>query len=103
VGSGGIEAVFLTWALEWSASRSFPLYLGGKARGPHWIGGWVSPKAGLDDMQKRKILFLPGIEPRQSDCLKNEPVGSKREKGGETRYEKKILRERQRRGIDISQ
>jgi hypothetical protein len=28
----------------------------------HWIGGWVDPRAGLDDMEKRKFLTLPGLE-----------------------------------------
>jgi hypothetical protein len=28
----------------------------------HWIGGWVDPRTGLDDMQKRKFLTLPGIK-----------------------------------------
>jgi hypothetical protein len=33
-------------------------------RGPgsHWIGGWVGPGAGLDDVEKRKFLTLPGLE-----------------------------------------
>jgi hypothetical protein len=31
---------------------------------PHWIGGWVGPKAGLEAVERRKIL--PGIEPRPS-------------------------------------
>jgi hypothetical protein len=63
-----MKKAFLAWALdagEWSASRSFPLYSEKTARGTHWIG-WVSPTAGLDDMEKRKFLFLPGFEPRQS-------------------------------------
>jgi hypothetical protein len=28
----------------------------------HWIGGWVYSIAGLDDMEKRKFLTLPGLE-----------------------------------------
>jgi hypothetical protein len=28
----------------------------------HWIGGWVDPRAGLDDMEKWKFLTLPGLE-----------------------------------------
>jgi hypothetical protein len=27
----------------------------------HWIGGWVDFRAGLDAMEKRKVLPLPGI------------------------------------------
>jgi hypothetical protein len=30
--------------------------------GTHWIGGWVNPRAGLDDVEKRKFLTLPGLE-----------------------------------------
>jgi hypothetical protein len=29
----------------------------------HWTGGWVSPRAGLDTVKKRKILTMPGYEP----------------------------------------
>jgi hypothetical protein len=34
-----------------------------RARGTHWIRGWVDPRAGLD-MEKRKFLTLPGLELR---------------------------------------
>jgi hypothetical protein len=30
--------------------------------GTHWIGGWVGPRAGLDDVKKRKFLTLPELE-----------------------------------------
>jgi hypothetical protein len=33
-----------------------------KNPGTHWIGGWVDPRAGLDDVEKRKFLTLPGLE-----------------------------------------
>jgi hypothetical protein len=33
-----------------------------RARGTHWLGDWVRPTAGLDDMGKRKFLTLPGRE-----------------------------------------
>jgi hypothetical protein len=26
------------------------------------MGGWVNPRAGLDDVEKRKFLTLPGLE-----------------------------------------
>jgi hypothetical protein len=32
--------------------------------GTHWIGGWVGSRVGLDDVEKRKILTLPGFELR---------------------------------------
>jgi hypothetical protein len=41
----------------WSASR-----LGRFTPGTHWIGGCVDPRAGLDDMEKSKLLPLPGLE-----------------------------------------
>jgi hypothetical protein len=30
----------------------------------HWIGGWEDPRAGLDDVEKRKFLTLTGLELR---------------------------------------
>jgi hypothetical protein len=59
--------VFLTSALvggEWSASRPGRFKLGKMAPGTHWIWGWVSPRTGLDDVEKRKILPLTGLELR---------------------------------------
>jgi hypothetical protein len=46
--------VFLTSAIvgEWSASRPGRFTPGEIAPGTHWTGGWVGPRAGLDDMQK---------------------------------------------------
>jgi hypothetical protein len=36
----------------------------GKTPGFHWIGGWVDPGAGLDDVERRKILPVA-----TSDCV----------------------------------
>jgi hypothetical protein len=50
---GGVDVkihFFLTSALvggEWSASRPCRFIAG-----THFIGGWVDPRAGLDDMEK---------------------------------------------------
>jgi hypothetical protein len=41
-----------------------PIYSRGKAPVTHWIGGWVDPRAGLDDVKKRKFFTLPGLELR---------------------------------------
>jgi hypothetical protein len=60
---GGVDVeihIFLTSALaggEWSASGPGRFTLG-----THWIGGLVDPRAGLDDVQKRNFLTLPGFE-----------------------------------------
>jgi hypothetical protein len=37
---------------EWSASRLGRLTPGERALGTRWIGGWVGPRAGLDDVEK---------------------------------------------------
>jgi hypothetical protein len=54
-GGGMYKDIFLTYALlggEWSASRSCHFTLGERAPGTHWIGGWVGPRAGMDEMEK---------------------------------------------------
>jgi hypothetical protein len=59
--------IFLTSALvggEWSASRSGRFTPGERSSGTNCIGGWVDPRAGLDDMEKRKYLSLPELELR---------------------------------------
>jgi hypothetical protein len=67
---GGVDVlihVFLTSALlggEWSASRPGCFTPAERAPGTHWIGGWVDPRAGLDDVEKRTFLTLPGLELR---------------------------------------
>jgi hypothetical protein len=63
---GGVDVqihIFLTSALagsEWSAARPGRFTHREKAPGTHWVGGWVDPRAGLDDLEKRKLLTLPG-------------------------------------------
>jgi hypothetical protein len=37
---------------------------GGKRPSTRWIGGWVGPRSGLDDMNKKKFLPLPGLQLR---------------------------------------
>jgi hypothetical protein len=65
---GGVNVkihIFLTSALvgcEWSASRPSRF-----TPDTHWIGGWVNPRAGLNDVEKRKFLTLPGLELRPLD------------------------------------
>jgi hypothetical protein len=57
--------IFLTSALaggEWSASRSGHFTFGERAPGTHWIGGWMDPRPGLDNVEKRKFLTLSGLE-----------------------------------------
>jgi hypothetical protein len=59
--------IFLISALdggEWSASHPAPFTPRETASGTHWIGGWMDLRAGLDDVEKRKFLTLPGLELR---------------------------------------
>jgi hypothetical protein len=66
-GSGCIDPHFLdlgTIGGEWSTSRPSHFTPGERAPGIHWIGGWVDLRAGLDDLEKRKFLTLPGLELR---------------------------------------
>jgi hypothetical protein len=48
--------------IEWSASRPGRFTPGEKAPDSHWIGVWVGAKIGPDDVEKRKILTLTGLE-----------------------------------------
>jgi hypothetical protein len=64
--NGGVD-IILTLALaggELSASRPCRLHPGERAPGTHWIGGWVDPRVGLDDVEKRRFLPLQGLELR---------------------------------------
>jgi len=38
-----------------------PLYPHGKSPGTHWIGGWVSHRAGPDVVAKRVKLFIAPV------------------------------------------
>jgi hypothetical protein len=49
------RSIFLTSALvkgECAASRPCRFIPGERAPGTRWIGGWVGPRAGVDDMEK---------------------------------------------------
>jgi hypothetical protein len=57
-GCGGIAPSFLTPALdagEWSVSRLGRLTPEERAPDTNWRGGWVSPIAGMDAVEKMKI------------------------------------------------
>jgi hypothetical protein len=71
-GSGGIAPPFLISAPdgdEWSAPRPCRFTSGEGTHGTHWIGGWVGLRVGLEGVENRKILPLPGTEPRSSSPL----------------------------------
>jgi hypothetical protein len=47
---------------DWSASCPCRFTPGGRALCTHYIRGWVDPRAGLEDVEKRKFLTLPGLK-----------------------------------------
>jgi hypothetical protein len=47
---------------EWSASSTGRFTPEERAPGTHRIGGWVGPRACLDDVEKRKFLTMPELE-----------------------------------------
>jgi hypothetical protein len=68
-GSGYINPRVLDLGTSWRWVVSFtprPLYRGERAPDTHWIGGWVDPRVGLDEIEKWKFLTLPGLELRPS-------------------------------------
>jgi hypothetical protein len=38
---------------EWSASRPYRFTPGERSPGIHWIGGWMDPRPGLDNVERR--------------------------------------------------
>jgi hypothetical protein len=66
-GVGVFIHIFLTLALagrEWLASRPARFTAGERAPNTHWMGGWVDPRVGLDDVERITFLTLPGLELR---------------------------------------
>jgi hypothetical protein len=53
---------------EWSPSLPCRFTPKERALGTHWIRGWVDPRAGLDDVEKRKFCTLPGLTPNVKMC-----------------------------------
>jgi hypothetical protein len=69
--------VFLTLALvggERSASVPGLFTPQERTHGTHWIGGWVGPRAGLDAVENRKFLTLPGLKSRKRRKQKDEKI-----------------------------
>jgi hypothetical protein len=69
---------FLTSALaggEWSASRP-----GRFTPGTYWVGGWMGSRTDMDNVERRKILPIAGLElqplgrPARSQSLYRLPV-----------------------------
>jgi hypothetical protein len=60
------RSTFFDLGTSWRWVVSFtplPLYPQERAPDTHFLGGWVDPRAGLDDMEKWNFFFvLPGLE-----------------------------------------
>jgi hypothetical protein len=71
---GGVDMyihIFLTSAVaggDWSASRPGRFTPGERVCCTHWVGYSVDPKTGLDYVEKRKFLTLPGLELLPLSC-----------------------------------
>jgi hypothetical protein len=52
---------------KWSASRPSRFTSGETDPSTYWIGGWVGPRAGVDNVEKRHFLTLSGLELRLID------------------------------------
>jgi hypothetical protein len=77
VGMGVYIYIFFTFALvggEWSASCLGRFTPRETIPGTYKIGGWVDPRAGLDDVEKRKFLTLPELKLNSSVV---QPVASR--------------------------
>jgi hypothetical protein len=63
-GSGCIDPHFLDLDTSWwvVTITPRPLNPGERITFTHSIGGWVNPRTGLDYVEKRKFLTLPGLE-----------------------------------------
>jgi hypothetical protein len=81
---GGVNVsihICLTSALdggEWSASNPGRFILAERAPGTHWIGGWLGPRTGVDNVGKRKFLALPRMQTPKQSKLKNVKASSLR-------------------------
>jgi hypothetical protein len=59
---------------EWSASRPGRFTPGEIAPSTHWTGGWVGPRAGLDDVEKRNSW---PYQDSNSDPSTDQPIASR--------------------------
>jgi hypothetical protein len=67
MGQWMVDTLFLTLALvggEWWASCTDHFTPGERVPSTHWIGGWMDPRASLDDVGKRKFLTPLRLELR---------------------------------------
>jgi hypothetical protein len=71
---GGVDVqihIFLTSALdgdEWSGAHHGRFTPEEMEQGTHWIGGRMDPIPGLDNVEKRTLLTLQGLELRPPGC-----------------------------------
>jgi hypothetical protein len=52
------------WVVRFMQRLLYPRRKNTPPPGTHWIRGWVGPRTGLDDVEKRKFLTILGLELR---------------------------------------
>jgi hypothetical protein len=65
MGHGCIDPHFLDLSTSSRPGRFTPRE---RAPGTHWIGGWMGPRTGLDDMEKGEFLEPTGTQTRPLGC-----------------------------------
>jgi hypothetical protein len=45
-----------------------------RASDTHWVTGWMGPGVGMDDVEKRKFLTLPGLELRPLNSSRSQSL-----------------------------
>jgi hypothetical protein len=65
--------IFFILALAGGERSASGFTTGERDTATHWIRDWVDPRAGLDDVEKRKFLALPGLELRPLDRRARSP------------------------------
>jgi hypothetical protein len=100
-GGVGVQIhIFLNSALaggECSASIPGRFTPGERTLSTHWIGGWVDPRTGLDDVEKRKFVTLPGLELRPlGRPTRSQPLYRIRYSGSSTKKSSDLIGNRTR-------
>jgi hypothetical protein len=61
IGHGGPQGCDMSRLPYFLDNQLWPLYPRREEPITHWTGGWVGPRNGLDDIERRKILTLLGL------------------------------------------
>jgi hypothetical protein len=62
--SGSPTFAFYKNYVSYNCEQRSSFTTGERAPGTYWLGGWVGPRASLDDVEKKQFLTLPELELR---------------------------------------